>query len=88
MLLNNFKRYLPENVGIDNKILIDIAGLVNRRINNKLAAEYKDFPLLIVAAVKSSLNLQIKEGNRPRLNAALVNRCLTERLDYGSNTYF
>lgn len=83
MLSNNFKAYLPES---PDKTLRDIAQLVITRVNPR---EYiKDFPLLIVNAVKDSLQIQTEEGKEePKLNAALVNKCLSGLLKIKQSKY-
>lgn len=81
MLQNNFKNFLPER---SDKILFDIAQLAITRFT----ADLTDFPLLIVSAVKNSINIQKEEGKQqPMLNAALVNSCLSDLLDHGRKVY-
>ena len=77
MLRNNFKKFLPEGT---EKPLYDIAQLAITR--SSPIEKIKDFPLTIVSAVKKSLKLPFDEGkDKPRLNAALVNSCLSDLID-------
>lgn len=76
MIRNNFKCALPEHSV--QKTLEDIANLAR----SERAKQFKDFPFLIVEAVKLSLERQREEGKKkPVLNAAFVNACLTGMLE-------
>lgn len=74
----NFKKFLSETdkAGIDS-----VAGLAEQQ----RALGYKDFPSLIVNAIRNSFNLQREEKRKSlALNVALVNRFLTQQLTVGN----
>ena len=74
----NIKNYIDVTDEADNKALYDIANLAEA----KRAEQIRNFPSLIVGAVKDSFKLQREEKRKElRLNAALVNRYLTMRLN-------
>lgn len=74
----NFKKYIDLDSESDKKTLRDIANLAEA----KRAEQIRNFPSLIVKAVRDSLKLQKEENKKElKLNAALVNRCLTSRLN-------
>lgn len=76
LLEKNFSRYIPEDNG--SKILQDIANLAD----TQRAKKYDNFISLIVTATSNSIKQQKKEGNKtPMLNAALVNKCLSNVLE-------
>ena len=84
MIRNNFRKYLPDVLEKQNKILADIAGLCI----NFFSSDTFDAPLLIVNAIKDSLRIQLEEGKeKPQLNAAHVNICLTMLLNRKQSIY-
>ena len=71
----NFAKYL--SIPDDETELDNIARLAEQQ----RAMSCRDFPLLIVDAIRSSFNLQQKEKKKSySLNAALVNKILTQKL--------
>jgi len=78
LIRRNFGKYLPGGEE-GERILWNIALLAGA----KRAEKYKDFVSLIVNAVRDSLQKQRREGRElPKLNAALVNMCLSSSLEY------
>lgn len=75
LLKANFKKYLDSN---SDKALADIARLVT----TKRAEKYRNFISLIVAATRASIKRQ-KDDKKQKviINAALVNKCLTEAIE-------
>lgn len=72
MLKANFRKYLD---GSSDKALIDIASLAI----TKRAERYRNFVVLIVKAVRMSIHHQKNERKKNiKVNAALVNKCLTK----------
>ena len=77
LIKRNLARYLPDQEEQEG-IVQDIAKLAD----TKRAERYKDFVSRIVSAAKESIRRQKDEGKeRPILNAALVNSCLTRALE-------
>ena len=75
LLRVNFKRYLNGN---SEKTLADIAALAT----TKRAEKYRNFISLIVAATRASIKRQKDEKKENvSINAALVNKCLTEAIE-------
>lgn len=73
----NFKRMLPKDKDKAQKAIQDTVNL----IDSQRAKKYNDFTDRVVAAIKESFRIQILEGKKkPVLNAAYVNKCLTESL--------
>lgn len=76
LIERNFVKYLPERGS--KEVLRDIAALAD----SKRAEKHHDFISLIVNAVSESLLKQKKEGRKEQvLNAALVNKCLSDILE-------
>lgn len=78
LLRANFKRYLSGNTENAEKALNDIARLAD----SKRAEKYHNFIPLIVAATRASIKWQ-KDEKKPNIsiNAALVNKCLTDAIE-------
>lgn len=75
LLKVNFKRYLGNN---SDKKLADIAALAT----TKRAEKYRNFVSLIVAATRASIRRQKDEKrDNVTINAALVNKCLSEAIE-------
>ncbi len=76
-IFRNFKKNLPSDA--ENDVIDDIVGMTN----SNRARKQQGFFKLIITAIKDSIDLQRNQGNKkPILNAALVNRELTKRLEY------
>lgn len=76
LVKRNFSRYLPEKES--GRVLQDIAELAD----TERARRHSNFVSLLIEAVTASITRQKDEGKkRQELNAALVNRCLTDILD-------
>lgn len=74
LLTANFKRYIKDS---KDKALADIAALAG----SKRAEKHPDFISLIVAAVRDSVKCQKDDKKKEiKINAALVNKCLTEAI--------
>ena len=75
LLRANFKRYLSDD---SDKAIADIAAM----ITTKRAEKYRNFIPLIVAATRASIKRQKDEKKEHvSINAALVNKCLTEAIE-------
>lgn len=75
LLIANFKQYIEDS---SDKALSDIANLAG----NKRAKEYPNFVSLIVTSVKASIKRQKDDKKKEvKINAALVNKCLTEAIE-------
>ena len=73
----NFRRMLPKSSSKADKAVRDIVNLTD----TQRAKEYPDFTQRIVDAIKESFRIQLSEGkDKPIINAAYVNKCLTEKL--------
>lgn len=79
----NFGKYLPEGRE-GERILWNIALLAG----TKRAEKYKNFISLLVSAIRDSIHKQRSEGkDTPKLNAALVNSCLTINLNRACDSF-
>lgn len=77
LIYTNFKKYVSGEA--ENEINC-VAGLAEQQ----RALPHKDFPSLIVEAIQNSFRLQREEKRKEvSLNAALVNRFLTQKLEQG-----
>lgn len=75
LIKTNFSK-MAENS--NDKAIKDIASLVD----TQRAGQHRNFIAVVLSAIKKSLTIQRKEGKKKlELNAALVNRCLTELLE-------
>ena len=75
LIKTNFSK-MAENS--NDKAIKDIASLVD----TQRAGQHRNFMAVVLSAIKKSLTIQRKEGKKKlELNAALVNRCLTELLE-------
>lgn len=75
LIKTNFSK-MAENS--NDKAIKDIASLVD----TQRAGRHRNFIAVVLSAIKKSLTIQRKEGKKKlELNAALVNRCLTELLE-------
>jgi len=75
LIKTNFSK-MAENS--KDKAIEDIASLVD----TQRAGQHRNFIAVVLSAIKKSLTIQRKEGKKKlELNAALVNRCLTELLE-------
>ena len=72
LIYNNFKRFLPDQP--IKKLLNDISELAITRFSS----DRRNVPIMIVQAIRKSLSIQSEESKeKPILNAALVNKCLS-----------
>ena len=72
LIKRNFKRFLPEH---PDRLLDDISELAITRFSSEIIG----VPIRLLAAVRRSLLIQHEESKvKPVLNAALVNKCLTD----------
>ena len=82
--INNIRSLIQANfsrpaANSNDKAINDIAALVD----TQRAKKRKDFIDILLSAIKKSLDIQRKEDKKKlELNAALVNKCLTETLDH------
>lgn len=77
LVKRNFNKYVPKKNA--DRVVSDIANLA---VTNK-AAKYKNLVSLIVTAIRHSIDKQHRERKKsPVLNAALINSCLSDVIEY------
>lgn len=72
MLRRHFRKELSGDGEKDRKVTEDIVRLLDTYKNRGISGRFG----IILQAVRDSIELQRREGSSPKLNAALVNRCL------------